>query len=225
MAFAIVIEEGFTLLEGLWIILFQPHQTFQIPQFPLETLPGGLLGAEHCDSEGAHRDMGGPEAEELSFDEGQIKQVTSIKEDLRFVDIDGTTVVLEKCLRWRTIYVKFDSRENLGLHLEDLRRVKEVVRELDEVFHDGWVNLLELAGDPERRDAQQLKLAQPDVFFTQVPVNDVNSDKERFGAHLAFHLKTDQPIYESLSVLGPDVRLSAHIVGTRLVLALSKFQR
>ena len=46
MALAIVIEEGFTLLEGLGIIVLQPHQTFQIPQLRLEALPGGLQGHE-----------------------------------------------------------------------------------------------------------------------------------------------------------------------------------
>ena len=103
-------------------------------------------------------------------------------------------------------------------------RVIEPVRELDEIVHDGRVDLLELTGDPERCDAEQLELAQSNVFFTQVPINDVNSDKERFGAHFAFNLKVDQPIYKSFPVLGVDMGLTAHIVGIRLVLALSKFQ-
>ena len=194
MALAIVIKEGFTLLEGLRIIIFQPHQTLQIPQLRLETLSGGLLSAKHSDSEGTYRDMGGLEPEELNFDEGQIEQVTCVIEDTGLIDVDRMTVVLEKCLGWRTAYVELDSLEDLALHIYDFLSLKELVRELDEVLHDGWVNLLELTGDPERCDAQQLKLAQSDVFFTQVPIDNVNSDKERFGAHFALDLKADKPI-------------------------------
>ena len=224
MALAIVIEEGFALLEGLGIIVLQPHQTFQIPQLRLETLPGGLLSAEHGDSEGTYRDMGGLEPKELDFNQGQIEEVTSVKEDAGLVDIYSMAVVLQECLRWRTVDVELDRLQDLALHLQNLLRVIEPVRELDEVVHHGRVNLLELTGDPERCDTEQLELAQSDVFFTQVPINDVNSDKERFGAHFAFNLKVDQPIYKSFPVLGVDMGLTAHIVGIRLVLALSKFQ-
>ena len=94
-------------------------------------------------------------------------------------------------MRWRTVDVELDRLEDLALHLQNLLRVIEPVRELDEVVHDGRVDLLELTGDPERCDAQQLKLAQSDVFFTQVPIDNVNSDKERFGAHFALDLKAD----------------------------------
>ena len=117
MALAIVIKEGFTLLEGLRIIIFQPHQTLQITQLRLEALPSGLLSAKHSDSEGTYRDMGGLEPEELDFDEGQIEQVTCVKEDTGLVDIDGMTIVLEKCLGWRTVYVELDSLEDLVFHL------------------------------------------------------------------------------------------------------------
>ena len=135
------------------------------------------------------------------------------------------TVVLQKCLRWRAVDVKLNRLEDLALHLEDFLRVKELVGELDQVLHHRRVDLLELTGDPERCDTQKLELAQSDDFFTQVSIDDVNSDKERFGAHFTFDLKVDQPIYESLPVLSPDMRLTAHIVGIWLVHAFSKFQR
>ena len=224
MAFAVVIEEGFTLLEGLRIIVLQPHQTFQIPQLRLETLPGGLLSAEHSDSEGTYRDMGGLEPKELDFDQGQIEQVTCVKEDTGLIDVYGMTVVLQEGLRWRTVDVELNRLQDLALHLQDFLRVKEPIRELNEVIHDRRVDLLELTGDPERCDAQQLEFAQSDDFFAQVPIDDVNSDKERFGAHFALNLKVDQPVYKSFAVLRPDVRLSAHIVGIWLILAFSKFQ-
>ena len=93
MTLAVIVKEGFTLLEGLGIIVLQPHQAFQIPQLPLETLPCGLLSAEHGNSKGTYRDMGGLEPEELDFDQGQIEQVTSVKEDTGLSDIYGMTVV------------------------------------------------------------------------------------------------------------------------------------
>ena len=135
--------------------------------------------------------MGGLEPKKLDFNQGQIEEVTSVKEDAGLVDINGMAVVLQECLRWRTVDVELDRLEDLALHLQNLLRVIEPVRELDEVVHDGRVNLLELTGDPERCDTEQLELAQSDVFFTQVPINDVNSDKERFGAHFALDLKAD----------------------------------
>ena len=94
MALAIVIEEGFALLEGLGIIVLQPHQTFQIPQLRLEALPGGLLSAEHGDSKSTYRDMGGLEPKELDFNQGQIEEVTSVKQDAGLVNIYGMAVVL-----------------------------------------------------------------------------------------------------------------------------------
>ena len=120
MAFAIVIKEGFDLLEGLMVIVLQPHQIFQIPQLRLEALPGGLLSAEHGDSKGTYRDMGGLEPEELDFDKCQIEQVTSVKENTGLSDIYGMTIVLQECLRWRTVDVKLNRLEDLALHLQDL---------------------------------------------------------------------------------------------------------
>ena len=224
MTLAVVVKEGFTLLEGLRIIVLQPHQAFQIPQLPLKTLPCGLLSAEHGNCKSTYRDMGGLEPEELDFNQGQVEQVTSVKEYAGLADINGTTVVLQECLRWRTVNVKLDCLKDLALHLQDFLRVKELVAELDEVLHHRWVDLLKLTGYPERCDAQQLELAQSDVFFTQVPIDDVNSDEERFGAQFALDLKVDQPINQSFPVLGPDVGLTAHIAGARLILAFSKFQ-
>ena len=57
-------------------------------------------------------------------------------------------------MRWRTVDVELDRLEDLALHLQNLLRVIEPVRELDEVVHDGRVDLLELTGYPERCDAE-----------------------------------------------------------------------
>ena len=98
--------------------------------------------------------MGGPELEELSLEERQVQEEAGVDEDTWCVDVDCTAVILEESLRGCTVDIELDDLEHFCLHGEKLLRRVRVPRHLYQVRQYGRVDLLELAGDEEGRDAQ-----------------------------------------------------------------------
>ena len=63
------------------------------------------------------------------------------------------------------------------------------------------IYLLELRSDEHGGDTEQLELVERDFLPTEVTIDDVDRDKERFGQQVELNLNYDQPIDEDLTLM------------------------
>ena len=94
--------------------------------------------------------------------------------------MDCSTIIFKECLGWGAVDVELNRLQNFGLKGTHVLWLERVLGHLDEVRHDGRINFLKFACNEHRSDSKKLELVQRNPFFTQVPINYVHCDEERF---------------------------------------------
>ena len=118
--------------------------------------------------------------EELVLDQRQVEEEAGVDKDTRCVDVDGSAVILKESLRRCTVDIKFDDLEHFSLHGQKLILRVSLPCHLDQVLHCGWVDLLEFAGDEQGSYAHELKSVYGHAFVTEIAIDNIHCDKERF---------------------------------------------
>ena len=113
---------------------------------------------------------------------------------------------------------KYDS-EDLVLHLDQMAGGVAVVGKLDAVAHGRGVHLLELGGDPEGGDAEELEVELGNGLGVDVAVDDADSETEGVGAQAELLVDLHQPVNEDHAHLASQLGL-VHSDGSAAVQCL-----
>ena len=101
--------------------------------------------------------------------------------------------------------------ENLVFHSKNLVARVRMVANKNMLAKWCWVNFFVLAGDEERRDADQLKLGTRNLLSLKVPINQVDGKVQCLRNELEFQVHFHKPVDENRSHSLVDVRLLLHV--------------
>ena len=144
--------------KSCFVIALNLHNVLEVAQFVGVALPRQFLISPHCNRQSTYGQMGGPELEELIFDQCYVQQVRGIEQDPWLADRNRAAIILQEGLRWATVDIKANDSEHFTLHLAHFSSLKRILGHLDEVRHNGWINLLKFRSDEHGCDAEELQL-------------------------------------------------------------------
>lgn len=75
---------------------------------------------------------------------------------------------------------------------------------------------MKLRGNKHGCDAEQLELVQGDFLLTQISINNVDCDKERFGQQVEFDLNYDEPVDQYFTLLSRYFAIIPQVVASWL---------
>lgn len=208
------IKLTFALCKSSFVIALNLHNVLQVAQLVVIALPRKFLISPHRNRQSTYGQMGGPKLEEFVLDQRYVQQVRGVEQNPRLTDRYSPAVILQKGLRWATVYIEANDSQYFALHGAHFRRLKRILGHLDEIRHDRRINLLKLRRDKHGRNAKKLELVQGDFLLAQVAIDDVDGDEEGFRQQVELHLDYDKPIDQYFALVSRYFPVKAQVVAS-----------
>mmetsp|Transcript_112494 Transcript_112494/g.350598 ORF Transcript_112494/g.350598 Transcript_112494/m.350598 type:complete len:399 (+) Transcript_112494:242-1438(+) len=137
--------------------------------------------------------------------------------------VHGLVPLQEVHGRWRA-ELELHGRQDGDLHAHDLLPRVGLVGDVDKVVDLRRVQLLELCGHEERRDAGELQVLAEGVPPLEKAVQDADGEEERLRPELVLLVHVHEPVHQDGAHPGGHLRLPLHVAGLGEVLPLPLLQ-
>lgn len=183
-----------------------------IPDTPIDT----VIAARSChddsksDVESCRRQQTRWVLVHFGVQKSKFQQVLGKVED-RGVGLGDLGVALEEAVSRGLNDLELEVKENFLFHIEDLCSRISTVRQKDEVFDRGRVNLLVFCRDQQSRDTYKLDHFLLDRVEGQEAIDEVDCDEEGLREALELGMHRDEPVYQDRPHVLINLSLSAHV--------------
>mmetsp|Transcript_10393 Transcript_10393/g.42270 ORF Transcript_10393/g.42270 Transcript_10393/m.42270 type:complete len:361 (+) Transcript_10393:851-1933(+) len=182
-------------------------------------VPGVAAHGRECKAHCAERNRRGPVEDEVVLQEAQLAE--EVRHDRHLVLQDGILQLERRRLQQarqelhlrRDRQVELQYVQHMRLHRNDGAARVGVLRDEDELVDGGRVDVLELGGNEERSNAQQLQLAALERLDGQHAVDDYARQEEALDREGVLGDHLHEPVHEDGPHRVADVGLHvAHVV-------------
>ena len=104
------------------------------------------------------------------------------------VGVGGLEEAAQKRVRGGHREVILEGVDNVRLHFDNLLLVVCAVGDVHQVSELGWVYLLVLACEQQRRHAHELQLGAANLLELEIPINKIDGQIQGFRHHLEFEM-------------------------------------
>lgn len=193
----------------------------------LALLVGGALGEFlapgtldfchfHCQVEGGRSEKRLAVLEHVVVHQRQLQEVPGevVQDSVYFAHLDES---LQEPEAGGVVDLKVQGVQHLHLLVKNLLFAVSVVRDVNEVFHNGSVDFFVFASYQHRCHSDQLQVLSGDFFFFEISVDQVDGQVQCLRDQLELVVHVHQPVHQDRAHFLVDVLLGlGHVVTSRL---------
>ena len=176
------------------------------------TYPVNLADYQPREPEGSSSDQRGGRGNQAPLETLNLKEVFGDGPRLDVVVV-GLAYSAQEVDRVRVAHVPLEGLEHVAFRLQNLGLGVRRVGAVEEVLSTGGDDLLDLCGDEEAGDADELEFRQGHDPHREEPINDVDREEERLWKKPEAGVDLDEPVRQDATHVPGKILLHLHVVG------------